>query len=87
MHRDTLELSTTVARPCSFLRWNRGEPRKLFLIECSRALHATELTDGEPGGVAVCTSGAVATKWAMGRAGPSCGLLAGDTALADIDPW
>jgi len=22
----------------------------------------------------------------MGRAGPSCGLLAGDTALADIEP-
>ena len=55
MTQQTLAVKTADKRerPCSFFRWNRGEPRKLFLMEWSRALHATELTDGEPGGVAV----------------------------------
>jgi len=81
-----VQRNTSTDRPCSFLRWNRGEPRKLFLMEWRRALQATELTDGEPGGVAVRVSGTVATRWAIGRAGPSWGLLAGETALADIEP-
>ena len=35
--------------PCIFLLWNRGLPRKLFLIELSRDLQWA--ADGDPGGV------------------------------------
>lgn len=37
--------------PWSFLLWNRGEPRKLFLIVCSRDFHGVFWTPGEVGGV------------------------------------
>ena len=37
--------------PCSFLLWNLGEPRKLFLMVCSRVRQGTDCMDGEPGGV------------------------------------
>lgn len=37
--------------PCSFRRWKRGEPRKLFLMELSRALQGTPPTLGLDGGV------------------------------------
>lgn len=36
---------------CNFLLWNLGDPRKLFLIVCSRVRHGTDCIDGEPGGV------------------------------------
>lgn len=37
--------------PCSFLRWNRGEPRKLFLKELRRVLHGMPPMEGLGGGV------------------------------------
>lgn len=37
--------------PCSFLRWKRGEPRKLFLMELSRVLQGMPPIEGLGGGV------------------------------------
>ena len=37
--------------PCSFRRWKRGDPRKLFLMELSRVLQGTPPTLGLDGGV------------------------------------
>lgn len=37
--------------PCSFRRWKRGDPRKLFLMEFSRVLQGTPPTLGLDGGV------------------------------------
>lgn len=39
------------AVPCIFLRWNRGEPRKLFLKELRRVLQGTPPMEGLGGGV------------------------------------
>ena len=38
-----------ISSPCIFLLWNRGEPRKLFLMELSLLRQC--VADGEPGGV------------------------------------
>lgn len=37
--------------PCIFLRWNRGEPRKLFLMELRRVLQGMPPMEGLGGGV------------------------------------
>lgn len=37
--------------PCSFLRWKRGEPRKLFLMELRRVLQGIPPMEGLGGGV------------------------------------
>lgn len=39
--------------PWSFLRWKRGEPRKLFLMELRRVLQGIPPMDGLGGGVGV----------------------------------
>lgn len=39
--------------PWSFLRWKRGDPKKLFLMELRRVLHGMPPMDGLDGGVGV----------------------------------
>lgn len=39
--------------PWSFLRWKRGDPRKLFLMELRRVLQGMPPMDGLDGGVGV----------------------------------
>lgn len=46
-------VSAVMSVPWSFLRWKRGEPRKLFLIELRRVLHGMPPIDGLGGGVGV----------------------------------
>lgn len=53
--------------PCIFLRWNRGEPRKLFLKELRRVLQGTEGLGGGVGlGVPVGLSFGVCTGVPLG---------------------
>lgn len=37
--------------PCSFLRWKRGDPKKLFLMELRRVLQGIPPMEGLGGGV------------------------------------
>lgn len=37
--------------PCIFLRWKRGDPRKLFLMELRRVLQGSPPREGLGGGV------------------------------------
>lgn len=46
-----LSLALSLRSPCSFRRWKRGDPRKLFLMELSRVLQGTPPTLGLDGGV------------------------------------
>lgn len=46
-------ISAVMSVPWSFLRWKRGEPRKLFLMELRRVLHGMPPIDGLGGGVGV----------------------------------
>lgn len=39
--------------PCSFLRWKRGDPKKLFLMELRRVRQGMPPMDGLGGGVGV----------------------------------
>lgn len=41
----------SLSSPCSFRRWKRGDPRKLFLMELSLVLQGTPPTLGLDGGV------------------------------------
>lgn len=44
---------SAVSEPWSFLRWKRGDPRKLFLMELRRVLQGMPPMDGLDGGVGV----------------------------------
>ena len=46
-------MSTRMSVPWSFLRWKRGEPRKLFLMELRRVLQGMPPMEGLGGGVGV----------------------------------
>ena len=46
-------ISAIMSVPWSFLRWKRGEPKKLFLMELRRVLHGMPPMEGLGGGVGV----------------------------------
>ena len=48
---DYILFTATISVPWSFLRWKRGEPRKLFLMELRRVLHGMPPMEGLGGGV------------------------------------
>lgn len=50
---EIIATSLSVAVPWSFLRWKRGDPRKLFLMELRRVLHGMPPIEGLGGGVGV----------------------------------